>query len=329
MPIRSIFWSVKSKSTASFLRLTVLLFAFSIFEGTARPVEVAAETVEPQSVSRSMPGEAEIRALHESYPDRIRAREIRWGEWALKMDERWYYWAEGRLLPVEYRLRPSEFVSIRFYDNYDLSPFTVRSVDEELAARLRERTRRSLTQTDDSIRFNGFLDELYEIRSREDADRIMVRTSFFGLGVRVHPVVVKPLAAVEARVRRAMTADPELRDFVRSIRQAHGYNWRTIAGTQRRSYHSYGTAVDFLPGSFGGDFAYWRWAAEAGVDEWWDLEREDRWIPPQTFIEAFETEGFIWGGKWLFFDTIHFEYRPESILLARQRVHSAPERRRM
>jgi hypothetical protein len=29
-----------------------------------------------------------------------------------------------------------------------------------------------------------------------------------------------------------------------------------------------------------------------------------------------EEEGFIWGGKWPMYDTMHFEYRPELILLS-------------
>ena len=28
-------------------------------------------------------------------------------------------------------------------------------------------------------------------------------------------------------------------------------------------------------------------------------------------IQIFEAEGFIWGGKWDFYDNMHFEYRPE------------------
>ncbi len=28
-------------------------------------------------------------------------------------------------------------------------------------------------------------------------------------------------------------------------------------------------------------------------------------------VEIFERHGFIWGGKWGHFDTLHFEYRPE------------------
>ena len=28
-------------------------------------------------------------------------------------------------------------------------------------------------------------------------------------------------------------------------------------------------------------------------------------------VEIFERHGFIWGGKWSYYDTMHFEYRPE------------------
>ena len=32
---------------------------------------------------------------------------------------------------------------------------------------------------------------------------------------------------------------------------------------------------------------------------------------PQAIVDAFEAEGFIWGGRWYHYDTMHFEYRPE------------------
>jgi hypothetical protein len=32
---------------------------------------------------------------------------------------------------------------------------------------------------------------------------------------------------------------------------------------------------------------------------------------PMEIVEIFEKHGFIWGGKWGHFDTMHFEYRPE------------------
>ena len=40
----------------------------------------------------------------------------------------------------------------------------------------------------------------------------------------------------------------------------------------------------------------------------------DSWMPPQKVIEIFEEHGFIWGGKWIIWDNMHFEYRPEVIL---------------
>lgn len=32
---------------------------------------------------------------------------------------------------------------------------------------------------------------------------------------------------------------------------------------------------------------------------------------PASIVRAFESEGFIWGGKWYHFDLMYFEYRPE------------------
>ena len=32
---------------------------------------------------------------------------------------------------------------------------------------------------------------------------------------------------------------------------------------------------------------------------------------PMEIVDIFEKHGFIWGGKWYHYDTMHFEYRPE------------------
>jgi len=34
---------------------------------------------------------------------------------------------------------------------------------------------------------------------------------------------------------------------------------------------------------------------------------------PWEIVRIFEAHGFIWGGKWYHYDTMHFEYRPELI----------------
>jgi hypothetical protein len=90
----------------------------------------------------------------------------------------------------------------------------------------------------------------------------------------------------------------------------HGYNWRVIAGTQRMSYHSWGLAVDIQPKRLAGKAIYWLWESRRNED-WMLVPLENRWNPPDPVIEAFERQGFIWGGKLPFYDNMHFEYRPE------------------
>ncbi len=86
------------------------------------------------------------------------------------------------------------------------------------------------------------------------------------------------------------------------------FNWRVIAGTDRMSSHSFGTAVD-INTELGG---YWRWtgAVEGQVTDYNNNI-------PESLVREFERFGFVWGGKWNHFDGMHFEYRPELILYAR------------
>lgn len=273
----------------------------------------AAGAAEPEPV----PGEAEIRAMAEAYPSRITETAVRGGEWALLMDGVWYVWANGRLLPESERENWEEYTGVRFY-NYELGPLVLPEIRPEQAERFRGI--REQRARDTRMRFNGFLDALYRISSESEADRLMERISFLDLRTRVHPLLVEPLSRVEARIREAAVSSPETAEFVRGLAQAAAYNWRNISGTARRSYHSYGVAIDLVPKSYNRTQAYWQWADDAGISEWWNIPLEDRWPVPQAVIHAFETNGFIWGGKWSLFDNIHFEYRPESIVMAHARV---------
>lgn len=77
------------------------------------------------------------------------------------------------------------------------------------------------------------------------------------------------------------------------------FNCRVIAGTNRLSAHSYGIAIDISVKHAN----YWRWSKQGA--------RAYRNSVPYEIVEIFEKHGFIWGGKWYHFDTMHFEYRPE------------------
>jgi peptidoglycan L-alanyl-D-glutamate endopeptidase CwlK len=78
------------------------------------------------------------------------------------------------------------------------------------------------------------------------------------------------------------------------------FNWRVIAGTNRQSTHSFGIAIDI--NTTYSD--YWQW----------DKSMTYHNKIPFEIVEIFEKHGFIWGGKWYHYDTMHFEYRPELLL---------------
>lgn len=76
------------------------------------------------------------------------------------------------------------------------------------------------------------------------------------------------------------------------------YNCRKIAGTDLQSAHGYGIAIDISTKHSD----YWRWSRSGYRNR-----------IPQEIVDVFERHGFIWGGKWKHFDTMHFEYRPEML----------------
>lgn len=80
------------------------------------------------------------------------------------------------------------------------------------------------------------------------------------------------------------------------------YNCRTIAGTNRASAHSYGIAIDIAIKHTN----YWRWSRP---DKNGNYPYKNK--IPQEIVDIFEKHGFIWGGRWYHYDTMHFEYRPE------------------
>jgi hypothetical protein len=84
------------------------------------------------------------------------------------------------------------------------------------------------------------------------------------------------------------------------------FNWRNIAGTKRISFHSFGITMDINTKHS----HYWQWDCKC-TDE--NKVIPYRNIIPQGIVDIFEKHGFIWGGKWYHYDTMHFEYRPELV----------------
>lgn len=78
------------------------------------------------------------------------------------------------------------------------------------------------------------------------------------------------------------------------------YNCRAIPGSSARSAQGYGAAIDVNAKLSD----YWRWSKDP-VNPIWKNQI------PIEIVRVFEKHGFIWGGYWYHFDTMHFAYRPE------------------
>jgi hypothetical protein len=81
------------------------------------------------------------------------------------------------------------------------------------------------------------------------------------------------------------------------------YNCRAVGDTGQPSPHGYGIAID-LNTTFSD---YWYWRPHDGA-----ITYRNRM--PEEIVAIFERQGFIWGGKWYHFDTMHFEFRPELLV---------------
>jgi hypothetical protein len=262
-------------------------------------------------------GEAVMKALAAAYPGRVGPAVYRnvspedEGDWAAQVNGTWFYYAQGRLLPGELRNRSSEYDPQPFY-NYpaELPPW--HDPEPEETERFRNSAQRR--QANPPKRSQFFFDTLWRASTREESYERVKTIRFLGKSVMVHYSIMEELAMVEERILEMAKTSGQVLQWVNRLDTLTGWNWRSIADTQSRSFHAYGAAVDALPSSQSGLQTYWLWTAR-NYPAWWAVPYEKRLHPPGAVIKAFEEYGFIWGGKWLFFDTMHFEYRPEILIL--------------
>jgi hypothetical protein len=278
------------------------------YEPTEAPVPETAALPPLPERSRA---EQVMNALAAAYPDRIGAAELRDDDWAVPVMGEWFYYAQGRLLPEDLKDNAQEYDPQPFYKySLELSPW--RDPEPEEVERFRKSVQRR--QEKPPKRSQHFYDTLWQAHTREEAYERLKTIRFFNHNILVHYAILEELSLVEARILREAQTDSKLREWIRGIETLSGWNWRSIANTQSRSFHAYGTAVDILPVVKRGLETYWLWTSQNNP-QWWAVPYTKRLHPPDKVIQAFEAYGFIWGGKWLFYDTMHFEYRPEIFLL--------------
>lgn len=155
------------------------------------------------------------------------------------------------------------------------------------------------------IRNQAFFEKMYgstEKAVEKNLTEIVWCPKMIGQKIAVTKVngVDKQLMAVS----KELDGHPELKKYLTNI--GGTFTWRNIAGTHRHSMHSYGMTIDINTQYSD----YWQWTCKCS-NENAAIKYKNR--IPQIIVDAFERHGFIWGGKWYHYDTMHFEYRPELI----------------
>ena len=146
------------------------------------------------------------------------------------------------------------------------------------------------------IRYEPFFKKMYGNNEIEVKNNT-VSLNWFGT-----EVLVSKINGISEKLKNIIEELEKLSNKYKKYFKRTGgtFNWRNIAGTNRLSTHSFATAIDINT-----EYSdYWQWSK--------NLKYKNK--IPMDIVEIFEKYGFIWGGKWYHFDTMHFEYRPELLI---------------
>ncbi|MBO4728892.1 MAG: M15 family metallopeptidase [Spirochaetaceae bacterium] len=248
-----------------------------------------------------------------AYPDKKMKVYEKEGDWCIELDGMIFAWADGRLLPFSRRVEAENYGKQIIYPNTGKPRNPKTYTQEDIAELMKKGTKAALAA--EKPVDNTFSQFLFQTNDRIVTERNIRSMSFLGHRLNVHKMVIPFFEKIDREIKAAAKTDEETAKFVADISEIGGYNWRTIDGTAgRRSYHSYGLAIDIaVKGNK--KPTYWEWV-RTWNSKWMLVPQSSLWLPPETVIKIFEKYGFVWGGTWDEYDTMHFEYRPELAVLA-------------
>ena len=248
-----------------------------------------------------------------AYPDKKMKVYEKEGDWCIELDGMVFAWADGRLLPFSRRVEAENYGKQIIYPNTGKPRNPKTYTQEDIAELMKKGTKAALAA--EKPVDNTFSQFLFQTNDRIVTERNIRSMSFLGHRLNVHKMVIPFFEKIDREIKAAAKTDKETAKFVADISEIGGYNWRTIDGTAgRRSYHSYGLAIDIaVKGNK--KPTYWEWV-RTWNSKWMLVPQSSLWLPPETVIKIFEKYGFVWGGTWDEYDTMHFEYRPELAVLA-------------
>jgi hypothetical protein len=153
------------------------------------------------------------------------------------------------------------------------------------------------------IRYEPFFLKMYGA-TKEEVKANLVEVIWLPKTVN-QKILVTKINGVDEKIKMISEELDRMPEFSRHLENIGGtFNWRRISGTDRISTHSFGITIDINTRYSN----YWQWDCKC-TDEKFKLTYQNK--IPLKIVEVFEKHGFIWGGRWYHYDTMHFEYRPE------------------
>ncbi|WP_310556886.1 M15 family metallopeptidase, partial [Flavobacterium sp.] len=152
------------------------------------------------------------------------------------------------------------------------------------------------------IRNESFFKKIYG-NSKSEVEQNLVEINWCPklVSQKIKVTNVNGIDKIIKKLSKELDNHPEYKNYLTNI--AGTFNWRKIAGTNRLSMHSFGMTIDINTKYSN----YWQWDCKCKNEEAKLIYKNKI---PQKIVAIFEKYGFIWGGNWTHYDTMHFEYRP-------------------
>jgi len=222
---------------------------------------------------------AKLDRLVAAYPDVLRGH-----------DDAWLLLRDGRRFPISDGRGDKSFDAMIEHPDIDDMFFADYPAGAEASAPARD-------FDPGRVRFKPLFDAMYGDCARGEVTAKLRSIAWLPRHHGGH-VVITTANGVDRKLEAVVAeldALPE-RDIKYLIPSSGTYNCRSVAGSAAPSAHGWGIAVDL--NSAAAD--YWRWSGAGWHNR-----------VPVEIARIFERHGFIWGGRWYHYDTMHFEYRPE------------------
>lgn len=264
----------------------------------------------------------EIKKFLQAYPNEMEfcRYDSEKEDWLLRVNGSELYWAGSRFLPKEELSHSDNWRPYIDYvypekipDPSDTAIFTPEHINHLKSDKFYKSRKNQQTYN------TSFYVALYDCATRASTESHIKKMIFLEHRLNIHEKLIPILQRVEKKIYEYKDAEIQnktkveygtVQFFLEQLSETQGYAWREVSDTSNPSQHSRGIAVDVLPIGWKQKNMYWRWRADWDED-WMLLPLDQRWMPAPDVIKAFESEGFIWGGKWGLWDNMHFEYRPE------------------